>query len=95
MYEIAGIEMSIISSGYNCLHLYGGNTKTVQKGGSSSWGRQGKTKNTYGYWKDIQNCLDDLNNMTHAKLAELLNLSEKQLTEWLLERGLLLNMLLI
>lgn len=27
MYEIAGIEMSIISSGYNCLHLYGGNTK--------------------------------------------------------------------
>ena len=42
MYEIAGIEMSIISSGYNCLHLYGGNTKTVQKGGSSSWGRQGK-----------------------------------------------------
>lgn len=27
MYEIAGIEMSIISSGYNCLYLYGGNTK--------------------------------------------------------------------
>ena len=58
-----------------------------------SAGKKLRTRMDIG--KDIQNCLDDLNNMTHAKLAELLNLSEKQLTESLLERALLLNLLLI
>lgn len=58
-----------------------------------SAGKKLRTRMDIG--KDIQSCLDDLNNMTHAKLAELLNLSEKQLTEWLQERDLLLNMLLI
>ena len=40
-----------------------------------SAGKKLRTRMDIG--KDIQNCLDDLNNMTHAKLAELLNLSEK------------------
>lgn len=48
-----------------------------------SAGKKLRTRMDIG--KDIQSCLDDLNNMTHAKLAELLNLSEKQLTEWLQE----------
>ena len=37
--------------------------------------------------KDIQNCLDDLNNMTHAKLAELLNLSEKTVDRMVAGKG--------
>ena len=34
-----------------------------------SAGKKLRTRMDIG--KDIQNCLDDLNNMTHAKLAEL------------------------
>lgn len=37
--------------------------------------------------KDIQNCLDDLNNMTHAKLAELLNISEKTVDRMVAGKG--------
>ena len=37
--------------------------------------------------KDIQSCLDDLNNMTHAKLAELLNLSEKTVDRMVAGKG--------
>ena len=50
-----------------------------------SAGKKLRTRMDIG--KDIQNCLDDLNNMTHAKLAELLNISEKTVDRMVAGRG--------
>ena len=50
-----------------------------------SAGKKLRTRMDIG--KDIQNCLDDLNNMTHAKLAELLNLSEKTVDRMVAGKG--------
>lgn len=40
-----------------------------------SAGKKLRTRMDIG--KDIQSCLDDLNNMTHAKLAELLKRNDR------------------
>lgn len=50
-----------------------------------SAGKKLRTRMDIG--KDIQNCLDDLNNMTHAKLAELLNISEKTVDRMVAGKG--------
>lgn len=50
-----------------------------------SAGKKLRTRMDIG--KDIQSCLDDLNNMTHAKLAELLNLSEKTVDRMVAGKG--------
>lgn len=50
-----------------------------------SVGKKLRTRMDIG--KDIQNCLDDLNNMTHAKLAELLNISEKTVDRMVAGKG--------
>ena len=50
-----------------------------------SAGKKLRTRMDIG--KDIQNCLDDLNNMTHAKLAELLNLSENTVARMVAGKG--------